>query len=356
MVDAVIHIGLGKSGSSALQYALSQRPIIKALKNKKYKQVRYVSIDKTGYLYEGKQLANYAKYVPSGYSRSCNPKFMKTFSDEMFSLLNSKLHELSNNGESLIVLSSEGWSIQANQFKNNDIFKKLGINAYVICYVRNPVEWINSAWWQWGAWSGMSLDDYVMWAIKEEVSKWPNILKKWQNYLGKEQVTVKVLPKDIIRDFYEFIGVSTDSISTFRSNSTLSAEFLRFYQQHRELRPSPHESAMDFILSDVMPIDNSFEKTPWVLNEKHIKSILEETYDSNQSLIKLFENNSKEVCINDNKWWELSAFINKRVSTEFCYEDYLPIEKLDAMLFLSLKSIKKLYLENLKLKKMLDPK
>lgn len=352
MIDAIIHIGLGKCGSSALQSALSKKPI-QNLVNSKYKHIRYVSIDKLGNLYEGRSLTERAMRSSYGYSATCSAGAMINFSNETFIEIKSKLLQLSNNNKDLIILSSEGWSIQANMFRDNDILKKIGINAHIVCYVRNPVEWINSAWWQWGAWSGNSLDEYVTWAIDKRVSNWSGVLNQWKSYVGIKNMTVRILPNDIIKDFYDFVK-SDELIENSRSNSSLSGEILRFFQLHTELRPSPHNSAIDFILSDTLNLDKTFSKTPWILNESNIKKILEKTYDSNQNLMKFFDSKSREICKNDPRWWELNAFKSKNLESEYCDQDCLSIEELDKLLLSSFKSIKKLYLENLKLKKMLN--
>lgn len=349
MVDIVLHLGLGKCGSSALQSSLSMQPI-QSINTDNYKKIKYVSIDRFGHLYAGKQLYEKALFSPAGYSASCSAGQMKSFSDSTFDSIKAKLQVLSNHGENLIIMSWEGWSTQAGIFEQYDLLEKFGVQANLICYVRNPVEWINSAWWQWGAWSGENIDSYIEWAIEKRITNWPIYIDQWKQLKRVKSVTVRVLPKDIVSDFYEFVGVDTILNHENRNNLSLPGEILRFYQKHRELRPSEHDSSLDFILSNVLELDDTFERTPWVLNQIHIDKILKKSKASTLRLMELLDEKSREVCHQDNRWWDKNAFSAKSISTAQYNEAYLSFEQIDKTLFLALKSIKKLYQQNLQLK------
>ncbi len=353
MVNTVLHIGLGKCGSSALQQALSQNPVVKA-EDKNYKNIKYISIDKLGNLYVGDKLRKKSANSVSEYSVSCHTQEIGKLSKESFTSLHKRLKNISNNNNTLIVMSCEAWVQQINIFKKHSILKKLGIRAKAICYVRNPVEWINSAWWQWGAWAENDLDTFVEHTLTNNVQKWHENLTAWQQLLGENNVTVKILPKDIVSDFYNFIGTDTTKYKENRNNTSLPGEILRFYQKHRELRRSPHDFAMDFILSSSMNLENGYSKTPWVLSQKKIEEIIDKTKDSNKKLMEILDIKSREVCENDKKWWDATAFSSKEVLLESSEEQPLSTKDIDKLLLESLKSIKKLSLENKKLKKQLS--
>lgn len=350
MVDVLLHIGLGKCGSSALQYSLSRNPV-QNTKGKKYKNIKYVSIDKHGNLYKGRVLLDRSLHSISGYSSSCSAD-IKNFSDETFSSLKHQFESISDNGETLIVMSCEVWSRQADIFVENSILEKLGIRARAICYVRNPVEWINSAWWQWGAWEAKhNLDEYIEKAIEKRTARWFYMLQKWQEVLGTDNIAIRVLPKDIVSDFYDFVGVDKTLNQENRNNSSLPAEILRFYQQHRELRSAPHDFIMDFILQNSLEFNDTYSKTPWVLNEDKIQEIIERTKISNQKLMDILDSNSREICEKDQRWWDITAFKSKIISPEVCDEECLSYDDLDNLLLQSFMSIKKLNLKNAALKK-----
>ncbi len=349
-----MHIGLDKCGSSALQSALSENPVQK-LHTSEYDILRYVTINNDGKIMSGEALSTHALCTPSQYASSQDLVTMDTWTDEIFTSIGSQLFDISNGGKDLLVFSCELWAYQANNFQRNHFFKRLKINSQAVCYVRNPVDWINSAWWQWGAWSEYDLDIVIQKFIHANISQWSIRLEEWQELLGAESVTIKLLPKDIVSDFNQYIGIEVSSQSkSNRINSSLPAAILRFYQKHRELRPTIHNSSIDFILSNALDFDETFEKTPWVLDRNHIEYILKETRESNQKLIQMLDKGAKNRCLSDTKWWDADAFNDKKLSPSICKEECLSYENIDHLLLQSFKSIKELSLENLKLKAQLQ--
>ncbi|AKF25724.1 hypothetical protein YH65_10250 [Sulfurovum lithotrophicum] len=352
MVETIIHIGFGKCGSTALQYSLSNTPILKA-NRKKYKNIKYITIDKNGQLYSGNNLRERLLFTASRSLSTASLTYFKGFSDEILNALRVKLSKLSNNNNSLLVLSCESWVKRADIFRENAILEKLNMRAQVICYARNPVEWINSAWWQWGAWSNQNLDSYIDRMVDKRVSKWSNELEEWRNIVGPENLKVKILPNDIVEDFYNMIGVELTSDQDNRANSSLPKEILRFYQQHRELRKSEHENQLDFILSRYLKLDSTFSKAPWVLSEEQVDRILKKTKESNIKLMEFIDPDSRKMNMGDERWWSKTAFEKKTISPACCKEKCLAYEELDKLLLAAIKGIEKLYIENMQLKKII---
>ena len=351
MTNIIMHIGMSKNGSSALQTELSKNPIQKLVtKNTNY--MKYVAIGHQGNVYEGRSLSNMAICSPSHYVNSTDIEASTNWSNDIFNEIRNQFSLLSNNNENILVMSNEGWFQKADTFKDSNFFEKLDLNAKVICYIRNPVDWINSAWWQWAAWTDYSLEN----ALDSVIPALSNLhieLIKWQEIVGIDNITIKVLPQNIISDFSEFIGIIDDQNKKNRSNTSLPAEILRFYQMHKELRPDMDSSSLDFILSDVFNFDNSYEKTPWVLNRNDMRKILKETKEGNEKLIQLLDLESKKKVISDPKWWSVDAFFDKNISSPHCEKPCLPYEKLDKLLLDSIMGIKDLYLENMYLKRKL---
>ena len=347
MVDLILHIGFGKCGSTALQYALSNTPTLKVNK-RKYKDIKYLSIDIDGNVYAESSLSTRARLTASHSVSSLAAVHFEKFSDETFNAIRQRLEKLSNNNESLLVLSCESWIRRADVFAKLSIFEKLGIRPKVIAYVRNPVEWINSAWWQWGAWSDKTLKNYIDEMLNTRILKWHTDVEKWKDLLGTENVEVKVLPKDIVKDFYQTVGVDMNLYKENRGNSSLPKEILRYYQKHRELRKSEHDNALDFLLSRHLKFHNSFSKTPWVLDPTMITHILTQSKENNLRLMELLDGDSKKICAEDRRWWDLSAFKDKIVSSPECKDECLTYEELDRLLMATIRGMEKLNAINLK--------
>lgn len=350
MTDVVLHIGFGKSGSTALQNALSSEPILRSTV-KSYDEIKYITIDQYGNLEAEKILRDHAMLTASRSVSSADVNHFEYFTEEIFSKLRDELAVLSNNNQSLLVLSCESWVRNADIFAKCNILKQLDINAQVIAYIRNPVEWINSAWWQWGAWSGIDLKTYVNTMLDERISKWYLELESWKELVGSENFEVNLLPKDIVENFYRYIGVDMTAYKENRGNSSLPKEILRLYQKHKELRKSEHDNELDFILSRHMKFDETFSKTPWVLDETLISLILKKTRYSNLKISNMLDHDSKKSCLQDARWWNTETFFHKELSAEKCQDDCLSKEDLEKMLLSAIRGIEKLNTVNLLFRK-----
>lgn len=347
MIDAVIHIGFAKCGSSALQSALSSNPVI-ALENARYDKVIFVAVMQDGTVLHGDVLKSMAAASPFSYVNSCG-----LYSDAAMkhcAAIKETLESLSNHGANLLVFSCEGFNGKIDAARPQSMFDRLGLRRSIVCYVRNPVEWMNSAWWQWGAWGDTDLDHYVKAVTSGNLARWADRLEAWQRYAGKENLRVRLLPKDIVADFFEQIGVPEQSERPNRTNSSLPAEVVRFFQRHSILRPSPHQPKMDFILSEVLMAGTHYTKTPWVLRPEHIASILRQTRRSSLKLLDFLDPAEKALCSNDAKWWDAKAFEARRAAPE-ADASLLNDQTLDAMLLDAYRAIEQLYAENTRLKR-----
>jgi len=242
-----------------------------------------------------------------------------------------------------VLLSNEGWINEYKTFEKSDLLTKLGLTCTVIVYVRPPVEWLNSAWWQWGAWSGTPLDKWLN-ANLEKV-QWHDLIAPWKNLQGVEKVSVRLLPLDVVTDFYNAIEVPP--IPSKRSNSGLPGTILRLYQRHPGLRKSPHDSAGDFVFSKYFG-HIADDPTPWVLGPYMIKKILESTRESNTKLMGLLDEESRALMENDSRWWDAAAFSDKKKSPP-TVENLSP-PRLEEILVTAMRSIRKLEDENRELK------
>lgn len=253
--------------------------------------------------------------------------------------------------DDILLFSNEGWVHQVDYFIETQFLEKLNLKAKVICYIKNPVELINSAWWQWGAWTS-TLDEYIdeLLFIYQSL---PKELEKWKDLIGKENLTIKLIDGDIVNNFYSFYGIKETSIA-YKNNKSLKSEFLRFYQKHPELRPVKDNSKLDFILATLFAEEDGFKGTPWVLDKKSIQKILEESKQTSKLLMNLLDSESQKVLLEDSKWWDIDSFKEKEVHSSEYDTNALSYKELDFMLIKFMDKIKKLYIENLGLKSKIE--
>lgn len=201
-LDCVLHVGMPKCGSSALQSAFSDNPILEASDGRK---VKYVAIRGDAEVLSGEKLRHLAMLSAVGYIPSVQVKVLSAFSQRKINKVKKQLRELASDG-SLLIMSNEAWGNQYSQFTECNFLQKLELNIDVVMYVRPQVEWFNSAWWQWGAWSDRTLNRWV--SAHEHKVRWFDTYQGWLSVASVDKVSVRLLPKDILSDFYTLINVS----------------------------------------------------------------------------------------------------------------------------------------------------
>lgn len=298
MTSAILHVGFGKCGSSALQTALSASP---SLLDSKGRPVEYVALRPEGVLRRS-DLAKAARRSAFGYESSVAARALADCSDEDLASKAQVLAELAGDDEGRVIISNEGWINQRSMFDETGLLPALGLECEVVVYARPPVEWINSAWWQWGAWTGATFGHWLNGTLGKV--KWADLVEPWRNVPGIKKVTVRLLPRDVVSDFCGLAGVSPPT--GVGANASLPGSVLRLYQRHSELRPGPHSSAIDFILA--RNLWQSEGKTPWVIGPETVEQIIEATQNSNTALLDYLEPDSREIMRCDPRWWDAEAY------------------------------------------------
>ena len=338
MSKAILHIGAGKCGSSALQTALSMHP------DPGDGFSHYASICSDGSLLSGSALKESAAHNPYGYSSSINTKELVSLSAGKTKALSKQLENTARS-QGRIILSNEGWINDASLFRESDILRRLGIECDVVCYVRPQVEWINSAWWQWGAWTAAPLARWVRNSLRSV--DWHEKISKWSDVRGINKISVRLLPEDIVSDFCGLLGVA--ALPASQNNTSLPGSILRLFQGHSCLRPDAHSSAIDFILSRYIAVED--DPTPWVLGPNIIEKIISETRVSNERLLNLLDEESRKAMVVDPRWWDSSAYSAR--NKEPVLRKRIHYEKLDSVAAQALEAVWKLDQENRQLRKKL---
>ncbi len=295
------HIGAGKCGSSALQEYFSYN------NSHEYYGFLYGAVAKNGSIAIKNEVENRAQKSPYNYCSSCS---LITLQDEFLANFKSSLLLLSNKCDTLL-LSNEGW------INESDVFHTLSdvLNCYeceVIMLIRPPVLWLNSAWWQWGAWSNVELDLWLSRNIKNVC--WSSFYDKFQLVDFIKKVHVIPLSNDIVNSVNEIVSLPLIE-EREKSNVSSGNNLLRFFELKRTLRPSPHHSNIEFALNRYV---KNTGKPDWVISRLNITKILKRTYESNLKLLENMSNSDKELVLNDNSWWGKGYYAH--------YDDRLRIE------------------------------
>lgn len=326
----VLHIGAAKCGSSALQTALSGTPTIHRMDGT---EINYAAFDVPNSSILDKESLDPTREV-YGYKASPNAKVILSAD------LRKLKKEISQYPTDLI-FSREAWLSQSSVWAT--LLKELDLNVHVVVYVRPKVLVLNSAWWQWGAWGGLRFERWIENHMENHL--FGNLVQQWSEIEGVSELTVRPLPSDIVSDFYEHVLNASKPTDVILSNPSLPGPILRLFQRNKSLRPGPHRSGIDFILSDLIKME---DKTPWVLDKDVVHRVLDGSEKDNQLLMSFMDERSAQSVRDDPRWWSASAYEHKVV--EKPGKRPIPRDKLEEMCVKMAKAIEELKRENLKMK------
>jgi hypothetical protein len=302
----ILHIGMSKCGSSSLQNYLSSSEFYEVAK---LNRIGYAVIDSSGNLLLGSPLIKKASESNFGYITSCSGTDISAFDKTTKKNLLRGIASLKIDYDTLI-LSNEGWGSNPSHFLNDVFLSNKAFKITILAFVRPQIEWLNSAWWQWGAWTETP---FRRW-IKSNIPKamWFKLLSEWKNKKWVRNVEIKLLSSDIVEDFNTFLGLPHKSnLSPKKINVSLPEVILRLYQRNRNLRPGPHASEIDFILSKHITLDGN--QTPWVIPHSLAKFLLEHYYRDNENLLTLLSSEQKREMQSNNLWWSVDCYLTRLV-------------------------------------------
>lgn len=298
----LLHIGAGKCGSSALQRYLSANPILPL---KSGGRLIYSAIDKTGNILVGAMIRQRAQFSITGYVNSATLGELSR-TDVQFHLPFARDNDL-------IVLSCEAWRAEPERLESQDILSIFG-SVDAIMYVRPPIQYINSAYWQWGAWEGQDISDFVDSRLSHAC--WEKSAARWDADKRVEKLTVRSLPSDIVSDFLEYADVETTQLPEAPGgnfNKSLPNSILRVMQRHPYLRRNSHDSEIDFVIEKYLS-DHS-GRPDWVLTPELCEHILTVTSPYNNALMERLTEEQAERIKSDNRWWEVEKDVEVRPAT-----------------------------------------
>ena len=303
MVECVLHVGFGKTGSSALQAYLCRHPELDTPPRH-----RYVVVDNDGRLLDGEKLQ--ARAAASVHSYVASTPGLWERPD--LEAIGRDLDAVSRQG--VPVLSQEDWGRRGRQCLDAFALQRLRVRAQVVAYVRPQIEWFNSGWWQWWTW-------------QEEFEKPADILAKWRTrflYWRRQldwwarnpcvsRLTVRLYRRNTIADFLQFLGAAGEVQSGEGVvNASLAPLHLKILKSVPHLR-GPHTSQFDAVLQRCLP---STEPPPWALEPRVMQSIVEGCRRDNERLIDLLSPQDADEMRRDERWWSIAPYRDRAVTTD----------------------------------------
>lgn len=303
MRKTYVHVGAGKCGSSSIQSYFSKSPHHNINETT---DLEYCAIGKNGLL-SGDQILARRPYRLEGYISS-NPEFIQD--SAVVNNVAQRISGLNND----ILLSCETWmpqlEVSSQASRLVDVWSGNSSRELVLfMFVRPPVSWLSSAWWQWGVWSKRPFERWLKQATNH--AKWA-IRYMNMKILDHPVVTgIKILPvrANVVHQLADCLGIGRDEMMDKRSNTSLPFDILSLYLHHPELRPAPHTSLLDFIASRALARRSvQYTKPPLGLTVENVKWVIEETQESNNLLLEMLAQEDREFVREDPAWWSAEHY------------------------------------------------
>lgn len=283
----VLHLGAPKCGSSALQTALSASPELRAPDGR---FIRYGVILPDGRV---SRIGHHsAARTVTGYHASASAKTL--VQNNVTALTGSRPAR-----NETLVLSNEDWLV--SPFTLPDLAAAFARDITVVVYLRPSPGWWNAAWWQWWAWSDIDFERCF-----DRQLVWSAALQMWKARLPQARFRFRVLPGDVVVDFFEnVLGIPKPDATAAQPNRGLPGVILRLYQRNRILRPAPDDHMIDFILSRRLNLSGA---APWVLGPGRIARMLERSGPESRAIQRMLDSDAAEAMENDERWWRPRAY------------------------------------------------
>ena len=129
--------------------------------------------------------------------------------------------------------------------------------VWVIFYLRPQLQWIPSAWKQWGLKGGIPLSDFVSQCIDAYRPSFKLAIDAWKSALPAARVHVRFLIPELLRegnpvqDFFHLIGLPEDKyeLQSERRNPSLDVSILHVLSKNPHLFSGVHDNTLTLALT-----------------------------------------------------------------------------------------------------------
>ena len=288
----ILHVGMPKAGSSALQTALSRTPDMTTASGQR---LRYSALYQGG----GRQKILFGKQVVTAGARSAYgyatwPNLRPGAATEAVFDNLRKVMEMGQREGFVPIASCEGWISHPELFAEH-LARWGNSPVEIVAFLRPPVDWMNAAYWQWGVWNVPTLDAWMKrsnlpYTFGLDLERWaqiPNLRLR----LGNAR-------PDVLGKFAGFYGV--DLPDTASSNSSSPPALIGFLLRNRQFRPTGHAAATEFVVQRWCPPVAA--RKPWAVRERQLLDMRETVKANREALERIASPEEQQDIFADARW------------------------------------------------------
>lgn len=165
----------------------------------------------------------------------------------------------------------------------------------VILYVRPQLQWIPSAWKQWGLKTGVPLSDFVSQCVEARRPSFRAGIESWKSALPGATMHVRFLIAELLtgenpaQDFFDLLGLSSKEYEIEREarNPSLDVSILHVLSKNRHLFSDIHDNSLRRELTRILP--KKFRSTNVQMLSAEQEATIEESFrEENLWLLNTF--------------------------------------------------------------------
>jgi hypothetical protein len=275
----LIHAGFAKCGSASIRTALFQN-FRRLQKDNVFVFEKDLRIARTAADLIGTPIWSLEQ------ARKHSENLTRRLSAEIAPLLKRK-------GDHLAILSAENLANPGMA----DLFAGLDsqYDVSVIFYLRPQLQWIPSAWKQWGLKTGASLSDFVAQCIDTRTPAFRRDIESWRSTLPAANIHVRFLIPEMLasgnpaHDFFNLLGLSGKEYE-FESearNPSLDVSVLHVLSKNPHLFSDVHDNRLMLALTRALP--KAFRSTNIEMLSAEQETRIEECFrDENRWLLNAY--------------------------------------------------------------------
>ena len=252
MIEYIFHIGMGKTGTSSIQKSLSSNEQLLADKKVYYAGMLFGEIDEA-----------YSNVIGTRNFLTREPQ--ENYTDHAKLYFEKTQAEAKRRDANKILVSNE--TIAGSIAHSHSFFEELSKLASIrfIVYLRNPYDWLPSAYAQWG--------------LRHKVNKGPthsfadlasNLVHQYDPILEwaekfPEHLNVRQFNKNVVNDFYKALGLDVEVEETRTLQRPVSSElYLRaLYNSRFESEVLPFKFQREVVFNrekNIDRLDDSYDR------------------------------------------------------------------------------------------------
>ena len=275
----VIHAGFAKCGSASIRTALFQN-FRKLQRDNVFVFDKDLRIARTAADLIGTPIWSLEQ------ARKQSENLSRRLSDEIAPLLRRKASHVA-------ILSAENLANPGMA----DLFAGVDnqCEVSVIFYVRPQLQWIPSAWKQWGLKTGTSLMDFVAQSLKTRTPAFKRDLESWKSTLPAANVYVRFLIPELLtggnpaQDFFNLLGLSQKEyrFESEARNPSLDVSVLHVLSKNPHLFSDVHDNRLMLALTRALPKEFRSTNIEMLSAEQEVR--IEESFrDENRWLLSTY--------------------------------------------------------------------